>query len=133
MALTQEQINKWVEKQIQMEIAAIPGTSVEVALEPTLDAQIKEKQNEINALYKNHSHLTRAEYQAAMNPLEASLQALKKENNAINTRNNAKLVAAKANDTTQADIAKVQKSKTKYLETIITTVKADIAAITEKK
>ena len=57
MALTQEQLNAWVEKQIQMEIAAIPGTSVEVALEPTLDAQIKEKQNEINALYKNHSHL----------------------------------------------------------------------------
>jgi hypothetical protein len=131
MALTQEQINSWVEKQIQLEIAAIPGPAGSVTLEPTLDSQIETKRAQIEALYKDHSKMSRAEYAAAVAPLNSELQSLKTENAAIVARNNAKLTQAAPADTS-ADLAKVQAAKTTLIEELKPTVKADIAAISVK-
>lgn len=131
MALTREQLDAWTEKQIQLEIAAIPGTAASVTLEPTLDSQIEAKRQQIEAIYKDHSKMTRAEYTAAVTPLNSELQSLKTENAAITARNTAKLAQAKPADTS-ADIAKVQAAKTTLIEELKPTVKADIAAISVK-
>jgi hypothetical protein len=130
MALTQEQINAWVEKQIQLEIAAIPGTAASVTLEPTLDSQIAAKLEQIEALYADHKKLTRQEYIATVTPLQQELQTLRAENTAITARNQAKLTAAKPADTS-GDIAKVQAAKNELISTLTATVKADIAAMTK--
>lgn len=132
MALTREQLDKWTEKQIQLEIAAIPGPAVALDLEPELDDAIEAKQSEIDYLYRNHKGMTRAEYAAAVAPLQKELQNLKNENTAIKSRNAVKQAAAPKSNTFE-DVAKVSKSKAAFVDTIKATVKADIALIQEKK